>query len=250
MRRTSLAHRFQASPNFEPRLGAGPPDLLILHYTGMKSAEAAVDWLCNPQSGVSCHYLIDAAGAITQMVDEEMRAWHAGVSSWRGADDINSRSIGIEIHNPGHDLGYEDFPPRQIESVVALCRDIATRHGLRPDGILAHSDVAPLRKKDPGEKFPWKQLYEEGVGHWVAPAPIVEAQVVKLGDEGDAVTRLRQQLAGYGYGIEAGASFDSTTQAVVTAFQRHFRPERVDGMADASTIDTLQRLLASLPLSN
>jgi N-acetylmuramoyl-L-alanine amidase len=247
MSRTSLRHRWQPSPNIGPRRGVMAPEFVILHYTGMESAKVACEWLCSPQSGVSCHYLIDEAGAITQMVDEDLRAWHAGVASWKGQTDINSRSVGIEIHNPGHDFGYADFLSPQIEAVIELCRDIAIRQGIVPAGILAHSDVAPLRKIDPGEKFPWSRLHEAGVGHWVVPQPIGEGRAIRLGDEGAEVEALRRKLALYGYGIAPSGSFDAAMQAVVSAFQRHFRQERVDGIADASTIETLQRLLAALP---
>jgi N-acetylmuramoyl-L-alanine amidase len=198
---------------------------------------------------VSCHYLIDEAGAITQMVDEDLRAWHAGVASWKGQTDINSRSVGIEIHNPGHDFGYADFLSPQIEAVIELCRDIAIRQGIVPAGILAHSDVAPLRKIDPGEKFPWQRLYKAGIGHWVPPEPVTGGAVLKSGDSGPEVDELRSQLALYGYGIETAGGFDRSMDAVVRAFQRHFRQERVDGIADLSTIRTLQRLLAALPAS-
>ena len=246
MSRTSLKHHWQPSPNFGPRRGSLEPELIILHYTGMEKAEAACDWLCNPQSGVSCHYLIDEAGAIIQMVDEDLRAWHAGAGSWKGSSDINSRSVGIEIHNPGHELGYIDFAAAQIEAVVALCRDIAARHEIAPENILAHSDVAPLRKIDPGEKFPWRQLRESGIGHWVEPEPIGDGQGLKPGDQGVEVDRLRAQLSLYGYDIAPSGGFDTSMQAVVSAFQRHFRQERVDGIADRSTSRTLQRLLAAL----
>jgi len=246
MSRTSLKHNWQPSPNFGPRRGSLEPELVILHYTGMEKAEAACDWLCNPQSGVSCHYLIDEAGAIIQMVDEKLRAWHAGAGSWKRASDINSRSVGIEIHNPGHELGYMDFAATQIEAVIALCHDIAARHRIATENILAHSDVAPLRKIDPGEKFPWRQLHEAGIGHWVEPEPIGDGQELKPGDEGAEVDRLRAQLSLYGYGVAPSGSFDSSMTAVVSAFQRHFRQERVDGIADRSTTRTLQRLLAAL----
>jgi N-acetylmuramoyl-L-alanine amidase len=246
MSRTSLKHRWRPSPNFGPRRNSLKPELIVLHYTGMERADAACDWLCNPQSGVSCHYLIDETGAIIQMVDEELRAWHAGAGSWKGANDINSRSVGIEIHNPGHDLGYMDFGAAQIDAVIALCRDIAGRHEIAAEMIVAHSDVAPLRKIDPGEKFPWKRLYEAGIGHWVEPELIGDGQGLKTGDDGPKVDALRAQLSFYGYGIAPSGSFDSSMKAVVSAFQRHFRQERVDGIADRSTARTLQRLLAAL----
>jgi len=146
------------SPNFDTRATGAEIKHLILHYTGMKSAEAAQDRLCDPTAKVSSHYLIDEKGAITQMVLEKDRAWHAGVSNWAGESDINSTSIGIEIHNRGHEFGYEEYPDVQITAVIDLCRDILTRHNIAPHHILAHSDIAPARKQDPGEKFPWEKV--------------------------------------------------------------------------------------------
>ena len=247
MSRTQLEHHWHPSPNIGPRRGVERPKLLILHYTGMESAKAACAWLCNPASGVSCHYLVDEKGSIIQMVDETLRAWHAGVSRWKSCDDINSASIGIEIHHPGHDLGYVDFPSAQMEAVIRLCRDIILRNEIAAENVLAHSDVAPLRKQDPGEKFPWAILHEAGIGHWVSPAPVAAGDELKLGDRGPAVGALVRALSTYGYGLAATEVFDSTVAAVVTAFQRHFRPSRVDGIADHSTIETLNRLLSALP---
>ena len=247
MSRTQLEHHWHPSPNIGPRRGIARPELLILHYTGVETAQAACAWLCNPASGVSCHYLVDEKGSITQMVDETLRAWHAGVSRWKSCADINSASIGIEIHNPGHDLGYADFPSAQIEGLIRLCRDIVVRNGIVAENVLAHSDVAPLRKKDPGEKFPWATLHEAGIGHWVMPAPVTTGQGLKPGDRGAAVGALLRNLSSYGYGLTPGDVFDPTVAAAVTAFQRHFRPSRVDGIADHSTLETLNRLLGALP---
>lgn len=241
-----LKHHWHPSPNHNTRRDVTKPWIIVLHYTGMESAEAARDWLCNPQSAVSCHYLVDEQGEITQMVDEELRAWHAGVSSWKGRSDINSASIGIEIHNPGHDLGYKDFPDGQIGSVTALCRDIASRHSILPQHVLAHSDVAPTRKIDPGEKFPWAKLHAGGVGHWTRPEPLTQGSSLKAGDVGSDVETLRAMLADYGYGVERSGPFDHSLEIVVKAFQRHFRPAQIDGAADRSTQLTLQRLLAGL----
>jgi N-acetylmuramoyl-L-alanine amidase len=246
MSRTTLKHHWHPSPNHSPRRDVAKPWIIVLHYTGMESAEAARDWLCNPQSAVSSHYLVDEQGAITQMVDENLRAWHAGVSSWKGQSDINSISIGIEIHNPGHDLGYRDYPDVQIDAVTALCRDIVSRHPILPQDVLAHSDVAPMRKIDPGEKFPWAKLHAGGVGHWSEPEPITAGPLLKTGDAGADVEELRTKLATYGYGLERIGSFDHSLAVVVKAFQRHFRPAQVDGVADRSTLATLQKLLAGL----
>ena len=179
------------------------------------------------------------------MVPEARRAWHAGVSSWAGETDVNSCSIGIEIANPGHDYGYPEFPKRQIAALTALCRGIQTRNTIRPERVLAHSDVAPSRKNDPGEKFPWRTLWDSGVGHWVAPASITEGKKLAISDRGEAVSALQESLSQYGYGITLNGSYDSATHDVVKAFQRHFRPERVDGIADESTLATLRDLLAN-----
>ena len=237
----------RVSPNFGPRRDPLKPDMIVLHYTGMATGVGAEAWLCDPASEVSSHYLVHENGHIVQMVRESDRAWHAGKSSWLGVTDINSCSIGIEIINRGHDWGYPDYPLRQIAAVIALCRGIMLRHDLPAHRVLGHSDVAPSRKKDPGEKFPWHSLANSGVGHWVMPAPIVRGETMKLGTAGDDVLALQHALARYGYGIETDGQYNAPTMEVVTAFQRHFRPERVDGLVDHSTLTTLQALLASLP---
>jgi N-acetylmuramoyl-L-alanine amidase len=235
------------SPNFGDRNKGRLPDMILLHYTGMPDVEGALAKLCTAGTDVSAHYVVLEDGRIVQCVPEVKRAWHAGVASWAGEEDINSCSIGIEIINRGHDWGYPDFPLRQIAAVIALCRGIMLRHQLPAHRVLAHSDVAPSRKKDPGEKFPWHSLANSGVGHWVQAAPVVRGESLKLGAEGDEVLGLQQALARYGYGIPLTGKYDGSTMEVVTAFQRHFRPERVDGVADHSTLTTLQALLASQP---
>ena len=236
-------YRFVASPNSNDRAGGRAPDLLIMHYTGMASAEAACRWLCDPASQVSCHYLVDDHGAVTQMVDENRRAWHAGVSSWEGTSDINSRSIGIEVHNPGPEAGHPDFPPAQMAAVADLARDIVARHGIAAHHVLAHSDVAPGRKIDPGEKFDWKGLASAGVGLWAEAAGAADAPLLGPGDAGPAVATLKASLARFGYGIASGDDYDDQTRIVVSALQRHFRPGRVDGIADAETHGILAALL-------
>ena len=240
---TSLPHREQLSPNFGERVARASPSIIILHYTGMSDGIKACDWLCNAASEVSSHYLVDEQGGIVQMVDEKARAWHAGVSNWHGNTDINSASVGIEIQNPGHTLGYPAFGLAQMESVAALCADIMKRHSIQPRNILAHSDVAPGRKIDPGEKFDWAFLHAYGVGHYVAPEPIMGGAFLQEGDEGDAVMALQAMLKLYGYGLDVKGQFDQRTRLVVEAFQRHFRQARVDGVADQSTVATLHKLL-------
>ena len=240
---SSCVAAFNASPNHEAR--AYGIEFLILHYTGMESGMAAEERLCDPDAKVSSHYLAHEDGRVVQLVGEAQRAWHAGVGSWEGLSDINSRSIGIEIVNGGHDFGCPPFPDRQTQAVIALCRDILSRWPIAPQHVLAHSDIAPDRKRDPGEMFPWQTLYDNGVGLWVAPSPITEGMTMTLGDEGEQVRALQTALADYGYGLTPSGQFDQGTADVVTAFQRHFRPALVDGVADASTRKTLARLAAA-----
>lgn len=241
-----LATLWCPAPNREERREGRFPDMLVLHYTGMESSDAALDWLTREESKVSCHYLIDEEGRIAQLVPEEMRAWHAGQSLWAGETDLNSCSIGIEIHNPGHDLDYRDFPEVQMQAVEALGLDILQRHPVRPERVLAHSDIAPGRKRDPGEKFDWARLARAGIGLWVPPAPAATDLGLGPGDEGAAVLALQQDLAAFGYGVELTGTYGRGLENVVQAFQRHFRPERLDGRADASTQDTLKRLLTAM----
>ncbi len=242
---SSVVAEVRPSPNHGERTGGQRPDMIVLHYTGMPDASVALDLLCAPGSGVSAHYFVFEDGRVVQLVSESRRAWHAGVASWAGESDINSCSIGIEIANPGHAYGYPDFPKRQIAAVTALCRGILTRNTIPPVRVLAHSDVAPARKQDPGEKFPWRTLYDSGVGHWVKPVPITEGGLLlALGDRGDEVTAIQDSLREYGYGIAVNGNYDSITHDVVAAFQRHFRPARVDGISDGSTRTTLRDLLA------
>jgi N-acetylmuramoyl-L-alanine amidase len=186
-------------------------------------------------------------GRIVQCVPESKRAWHAGQAFWAGETDINSCSIGIEIINRGHDWGYPDFPLRQIAAVIALCRGIMLRRNVPPHRVLAHSDVAPERKEDPGEHFPWDRLAAAGVGHHVPAAPIRDGRFFAEGDAGQPIEALQAMFALFGYDIPVTGIFDPRTKAVITAFQRRFRQERVDGVADASTITTLRDLLAGLP---
>jgi N-acetylmuramoyl-L-alanine amidase len=235
----------RASPNFGPRRGPLRPDMIILHYTGMPSGEGAEAWLCNPASEVSSHYIVHEDGRVVQMVREADRAWHAGRSSWQGHQDINSASVGIEIANPGHAYGYPDFPAAQIRRVIALCRDIARRHAIAAERVLAHSDVAPGRKIDPGEKFPWPKLARAGLGV-VGRAGAPGKPLLRPGDAGAAVEDLQAMLAAFGYGIEVTGRYDAATETVVAAFQRHFRPRRVDGVADRSSLNLLRRLLAKV----
>jgi N-acetylmuramoyl-L-alanine amidase len=239
---SSVVERVEPSPNIDDRPGLGRPDMIVLHYTGMMFAHEAIQRLCDTKARVSAHYVVLESGSIVQLVPEAKRAWHAGVSTWGGDPDINSRSIGIEVCNPGHEFGYPDFPPRQIAATITLCRSILTRNIIRPENIVAHSDVAPSRKQDPGEKFPWKRFAQSGVGLWVE-AGAVNDDTLRPNDSGSKVTDLQRMLSEYGYGVETNGQYDVTTAEVVTAFQRHFRPAQVDGLADAVTVQTLRKLL-------
>ncbi len=246
-RDTPLVAAIHPSPCCEPRRGASRPDILLLHYTGMTSCERAIDWLSRPEAKVSCHYVIDVDGTITQMVAEDQRAWHAGVSAWAGETDINSRSVGFEIHNPGHDQGYPEFPEAQMAAVEALAADVVRRWSIAPERVLAHSDVAPARKIDPGEKFDWQRLATAGVGLWVQPVAVDPADDGFAPGARDAmIAKAQDLLRRYGYAIETTSELDLPTALVIAAFQRHFRPARVDGRLDASTLATIERLVAAL----
>jgi N-acetylmuramoyl-L-alanine amidase len=233
---SSIASDVIPSANYGDRNKGRLPDMIILHYTGMPDVEGAIAQLCTSGTEVSAHYIVLEDGRIVQCVPEAKRAWHAGVSSWAG----------VEIVNRGHDWGYPEFPLRQIAAVIALCRGIMLRRKVPSHRVLAHSDVAPARKKDPGEKFPWHSLANSGVGHWVQPAPIVRGETLKLGTISDEVAGMQAAFARYGYGVPTSGKYDGATMEVVAAFQRHFRPARVDGVADHSTLTTLHALLASL----
>jgi N-acetylmuramoyl-L-alanine amidase len=209
----------------------------------MEAHDAARDWLASEESKVSAHYILDEAGIVTQMVAESARAWHAGQSYWAGETDLNSASIGIEIHNPGHDYDYPPFPDVQMRAVEALCLDILGRHRIPAARVLAHSDIAPGRKRDPGERFDWARLARAGVGLWTEPVPLGDDTGLGLGDESEAVVELQRDLKDFGYGVEATSTYGRGTEIVVEAFQRHYRPARVDGRADLSTRETLKRLL-------
>lgn len=243
---TNCACEVRPAVNLNERRGVINPDILVLHYTGMPSGDQALNWLCIEESQVSCHYLIHEDGRIVQMVAENKRAWHAGVSSWQGSDDINSRSIGIEIVNRGHEHGLPEFPDVQIDAVITLCKDILQRQNISSRNVVGHSDIAPGRKQDPGEKFPWGRLFENGIGHLVDAGSISDGRFFQMGESGQPIEALQSMLSLYGYGIEVSGDYDAQTQNCVNAFQMHFRQSQVDGIADASTIDTLYRLIKAL----
>lgn len=228
------------SPNFDQR--TVPPDIIVLHYTGMQTGPEALDRLRDPEAKVSSHYLVEEDGRVFRLVDEARRAWHAGVSFWKGERDINGRSIGIEIVNPGHDWGYRPFPDVQITAVIDLLAAIRSRWSVEDARIIGHSDVAPDRKIDPGELFPWKRLAEAGHGLWVEPPPAPGLPLAE-GEEGAGVFALQAGLTRLGYDCAPSGKFDADTKTVVSAFQRHWRPERFDGVADG---ETRARLIALL----
>ena len=228
------------SPNFDAR--RSPPDMLVLHYTGMQTGEAALERLRDLEAKVSAHYLVEEDGRVFRLVPEERRAWHAGVSFWRGERDCNTASIGIEIVNPGHEFGYRAFPKAQIDQVIALVSDIRSRWTISDDRIVAHSDIAPARKQDPGELFPWKRLAKAGHGLWIEPQP-APGSPLQPGDEGVGVLALQSGLARLGYEVERTGRYDETLVTVVAAFQRHWRPAAVHGVADGETRARLMGLL-------
>ena len=224
------------SPNYDER--QAEIDMLLLHYTGMKSCDEARARLCDERSKVSAHYLIDEDGALYELVSEDKRAWHAGAAFWQGETDINSCSIGIEISNGGHDFGLPDFPDMQMKSVVSLCADLVIKYRISPERVLAHSDVAPARKQDPGEKFDWAMLAREGVGLWIDKQPPPDENIMS-GEQ------FLKDLAAYGYQTEGVGA-----EEVVRAFQRHYRPARLDGRVDGSTSSVLAALTGAKGASN
>ncbi len=216
------------SPNHDERPVGTPLDMLVLHYTGMESCAGALARLCDDAAAVSAHYLIDEDGMLYALVDEQCRAWHAGISSWRGQSDINARSIGIELVNPGHEFGYRDFPAAQMDTLVSLSRDLLKHHPIPARNVVGHSDVAPARKQDPGERFNWARLAEAGIGLW--PGKVLSV------DPDAALATV--QLAAIGYDV-------SDMTATLSAFQRRYRPADVSGDFDDETahliaaVDTL-----------
>lgn len=236
----TIAH---PSPNHGAR--RLPVTMLVLHYTGMESGPAALSRLCDPAAQVSAHYLVEEDGRVLALVAEDRRAWHAGAASWRGCADVNSASIGIELVNPGHAFGYRAFPEAQMAALLPLCRGILARHAIAPRDVVGHSDVAPQRKQDPGERFDWARLAAAGIG--LFPEPLAApGRDLAQGDSGEDVERFQAALATWGYGITADGRYGSETAAVVTALQRHWRPACCDGVADRVTRAMLSGLLAAV----
>ncbi|WP_293883081.1 N-acetylmuramoyl-L-alanine amidase [Sphingomonas sp.] len=218
------------SPNFDER--TSPISMLVLHYTGMMDAASAIARLTDPQAKVSAHYLIAEDGQIVRLVDEARRAWHAGQSHWRGIDDVNSASVGIELVNPGHEFGYRPFPEAQIDALIPLVANIVERHGVTRGNIVGHSDIAPARKQDPGELFPWGRLARLRLA---LPRPTRGLMDPHWTDAGFLLA-----LGRFGYEITDGP-------AATIAFQRRFRPELLDGIIDGECRSILLALLLPKP---
>jgi N-acetylmuramoyl-L-alanine amidase len=232
--------RERPSPNHGPRLGGGPIDMLILHYTGMLSGAAALDRLCDPAAEVSAHYLIEEDGTVWQLVPEARRAWHAGGSSWGRQRDVNSASIGIELVNPGHEFGYRPLPEAQVAAAEALCRALLQRHPIPSHKVLGHSDVAPQRKCDPGELFDWPRLARAGIGLWPDFPSLAGAGPETIAD-------VQNRLARIGYESPRTGVLDAETAKVVAAFQRHWRPSCCDGVPDHETRARIAAVAAAVP---
>ena len=225
------------SPNHDERPTDLPVDMLVLHYTGMPTAQAAIDLLRDPDRQVSSHYVVDEDGTVLRLVPEERRAWHAGVSFWRGHASLNARSIGIEIVNPGHEWGYRDFPVLQLAAVCDLCLEILSRHPIPARNIVAHSDIAPDRKQDPGERFEWEALAQNGVGLW--PEGVPDLGTTGAVRDAASLRDVRAALTWIGYDVAPEGPLDPALATVLRAFQRHWRPEAVNGQADAGTLARL-----------
>ncbi|MER2520289.1 MAG: N-acetylmuramoyl-L-alanine amidase [Bdellovibrionales bacterium] len=226
------------SPNFDKRDPLVPLRYVVLHYTGMKSGEEALARLRDPAAKVSAHYLIEEDGRVFALVEESARTWHAGKSFWRGVTDLNSASIGIELVNPGHEFGYRAFSKPQIASLVPLVQDIVARHRLDPrQALLAHSDIAPQRKQDPGELFPWRELAEQGLGVW--PAPAASSQPATCAET-------QNLLRGVGYDCPNSHVYDDPTRAALMAFQRRFDPQNLTGMPEPQTTAMLRAVTRML----
>jgi N-acetylmuramoyl-L-alanine amidase len=234
----TLRIRELPSANQDDRPVDEPIDMLILHYTGMRSAQEAIDRLRDPAARVSSHYVVDEDGSVLQLVPEDRRAWHAGVSYWRGHSELNGRSIGIEIVNPGHEWGYRDFPALQMAVVCDLCLAILSRHAIPARNVVAHSDVAPDRKEDPGEKFDWRGLAQNGVGLW--PQDVPDLGTADALHDADFLRDVRTALVKIGYRVAPEGAFDPALATVLRAFQRHWRPEAITGQADPGTRARLQ----------
>ncbi len=242
----ALSYRDGPTPNQDARPeAAGGMEILVLHYTGMASARAALERMRDPTAKVSAHWCIDEDGQIYRLVPEHMRAWHAGLSYWRRRQVVNDTSIGVELVNPGHQFAYRPFPPAQMEALIAMPGDILSRYDIPAANVVGHSDVSPLRKLDPGELFDWARLARHGIGVWpqAAGEPGLEAPALGIGASGPEVRTLQENLFDFGYDLRSDGRYGAESEAIVRAFQRHFRQARLDGVADGATRAILQHLL-------
>jgi N-acetylmuramoyl-L-alanine amidase len=231
--------------NFDDRPDGAPIDMLVMHYTGMESGEAAFHRLCDPHAKVSAHYIVHEDGAVVNLVPEARRAWHAGISCWRGISALNDRSVGIEIVNPGHEFGYRPFPAAQMQAVIKLSQEIIARHNIEARNVVGHSDIAPLRKEDPGELFDWKGLAKNGVGLWHGVKRVWRGGevLVKPGTEGTDVAMVQKMLSDYGYHIRVDGNYGPKTETIIKAFKRHFVPEQLNVSWDKLSQKRLEALL-------
>ena len=225
------------SPNHGTRPDGCPIDMLVFHYTGMRTPEEALGRLCEAKAKVSAHYLIDEDGTVLQLVDEDRRAWHAGQGSWAGESDINSCSIGIELVNPGHVFGYRPFPEAQMRALEVVCLEILARHPIPAHRVLGHSDVAPGRKEDPGELFDWPRLARAGIGIW--PERHAAPDRYSVG----SMAEIKRDLSRLGYAVGASGQMDCQTRSVLLAFQRHWLADQLTGAGDPATAWRLQEVL-------
>ena len=223
----------KSSPNFDER--KSKIDIIVIHYTGMQSFEEALEHLCKPSSKVSSHYLINSSGDVYLLVDEEKRAWHAGVSYWSGNIDVNSSSIGIELVNPGHEFGYEIFSESQMTSLEVLIKSLINNYNIPLYNIVGHSDIAPLRKKDPGELFNWKRLAKKNLSIWPNKLSTSFSKNIKIGNKSNSILQVQEFLSEIGYKITKDGFFSEETKLVLMAFQRRFRCHKVDGLFDDET---------------
>ena len=233
------------SPNFGPRRGGARPDMAVLHYTGMATAAEAIARLADPASEVSAHYVIDLDGRAVAMVAEEMRAWHAGVAHWAGEGDVNSRSIGIELVNPGHELGYPPFPEPQMAGLEALLATIMSRHAIPPERVVGHACVAPARKRDPGKKLDWRRLARRGLSIWLDPEPD-EAGAGGPTAGADA-GRFQSAARAFGYAVPESDEWCPATLAVWQAWLARFWPARAGEAPFAAGVRHLERLARRWP---
>jgi len=230
------------SPNYDER--TLPISLLVLHYTGMETGDVALERMCDPEAKVAAHYMVEEDGRVFRLVDENKRAWHAGVSSWAGETNINSASIGIEIVNGGRDFGLPDFPNEQIKAVISLCQDVMKRNNINDFDVVAHSDIAPARKQDPGEKFPWAKLADANIGIWPEVKTKDQRILINKQDSHENQIKLVQRAFKYlGYGVGVYGNLDNVTISVIEAFQRRYRPFKVDGLLDVETLALLTLLV-------